>query len=167
MKKKVSRNSIGRDIEGLDLESVPGGARDVLAKAVHRRQAVLVDVAEEMAAGIAVEAGAPAQDAPVVGGLEEGLDPVLLGKAEQGVVDPREGERALVAGLERRVRGVQVGGAEVEIRAAAGAPDAEAYRKPSDHIILKAQYRSGCRKGESGYRYTAMTGSFGRLRSSA
>lgn len=122
MKKKVSRNSIGRDIEGLDLESVPGGARDVLAKAAHRRQAVLVDVAEEMAAGIAVEAGAPAQDAPVVGGLEEGLDPVLLGKAEQGVVDPREGERALVAGLERRVRGVQVGGAEVEIRAAAGAP---------------------------------------------
>lgn len=81
-KKILEGNSIGRYIEGLDLESVPGGAREVLAGAAHRRQAVLVDVAEEVAAGVAVEAGAPAQDAPVVGGLEEGLDPVLLGKAE-------------------------------------------------------------------------------------
>jgi len=70
--------------DGLDLEAVPGAARDDLAGphpelpgALHDRRPVVVDVAEEVAAGVAADARALPLDAPVVEGLEEGADAVL------------------------------------------------------------------------------------------
>lgn len=68
-----------------------------------------------MAAGGAVHAGAAALDTPIVDGLEERLDLVLLGEIELGGVDPGEGEGALVAGLEVSVRREEMAGGEVEV----------------------------------------------------
>ncbi|KAJ0969836.1 hypothetical protein J5N97_022713 [Dioscorea zingiberensis] len=71
-----------------------------------------------MPAGAAVHAGAAALDAPVVDGLKEGLDLVLLGEVELGVVDPGEGEGAFVAGLEIGVRWKEMAGGQVKVGAA-------------------------------------------------
>ena len=88
---------------------------------MHHGRAVVVDVADEAAAGVALHLRALALDAPVVDGLEERPDPVLLGELELGLVDPREGQGALVAGLEVGAGGEQVGRAQFEVGAAVGA----------------------------------------------
>lgn len=88
----------------------------------HHGRAVVVEVAEEAAAGVAEEASALAVDAPVVECLEEGPDAVLLNEAELGVVDPGEGDAPLVAGLEVGVRRVQVRRAQVEVHPALRTP---------------------------------------------
>jgi len=115
--------------DGLGLDPVPGAARDdlagphpELAVALHDRRAVVVDVAEEAAAGVAADARALAVDAPVVAGLEEGADPVLGREPEARLVHPREGQRALVPGLEEDARRVQVRRRQVQVRAARRAP---------------------------------------------
>lgn len=81
-----------------------------------------------MAAGVALDAGALPLDAPIVDGLEEGADLVLLGESELGVVHPGEGERALVPGLEVGVRREEVGGAQIQVRSAL-----RASAKPHPH----------------------------------
>lgn len=93
--------------DGLDLEAVPGAARDdlagphpELAGALHGRRTVVVDVAKQVAAGVAADARALPLDAPVVEGLEEGADAVLGREPQARLVHPREGQRALVPGLE-------------------------------------------------------------------
>lgn len=106
-------------------------AEPKLAVAAHRGRPVVVDVSEEVAARVAEEAGAFALDAPVIGGLEEGLDPVLLGELEPGVVHPGEGEGALVAGLEVGVRRVEVRRAQIQICPASRTPINDvAHRQP-------------------------------------
>lgn len=79
-------------------------------------------MAEEAAAGVAADAGALPLDAPVVAGLEEGADPVLGREPEARLVHPREGQRALVPGLEEDARRVQVRRRQVQVRAARRAP---------------------------------------------
>lgn len=73
------------DPEGLGLKTVPGrsgddlaGAEAVLAVSLHHGRAVVVDVADDGAAGGALKPGARAVDAPVVESLEEGADLVFL-----------------------------------------------------------------------------------------
>lgn len=130
------------DVEGLDLEAVPGGAGNglagaeaELAVAAHHGGAIVVDVAKEATAGVAEDAGAPSLDTPVVDRLEEGHDPVFLGEAEPGVVDPGEGEGALISGLEVGIRRIQVRRAQVQVRSAPRAPAINVDYKVKQHKI--------------------------------
>jgi hypothetical protein len=61
--------------------------------------AELADTVRERRTIAALDLGPLPLDPPVVDGLEEGLDLVLL-EPKLGGVDPREGKRALVPGLE-------------------------------------------------------------------
>lgn len=109
-------------MQGLVLEPIPRSPGDHLARphvelpgAVRHRGPVVVDVADDAAAGVADDLGPLPLDAPVVEGLEEGPDLVLLLEPELGGVDGGEGEGVLVPGLEVEVRRVELVGAEVEV----------------------------------------------------
>lgn len=83
--------------------------------------AIVVHVANEVAAVDAEDLGALALDAPVVDGLEEGHDLVLLLETNLGGVHRGEGERALVPGLEVEVGREEGSCLEVEVGSALGA----------------------------------------------
>lgn len=118
-------SSLRGNSESLGPEAVPGGPGDDLAGAeveltgaVGERRAIVVDMANEAAAGVADDPGPLPLDAPVVEGLEEGLDLVLLLEPKLGGVDGGEGQGALVAGLEVEPSWEEVVGAQVQVRSA-------------------------------------------------
>lgn len=109
-------------MQSLVLKPIPRRPGDHLARphveltrAAHHRGPVVVDVADEAAAGVADDLGPLPLDAPVVEGLEEGPDLVLLLEPELGGVDGGEGDGVLVPGLEVEVRRIEVVGTEVEV----------------------------------------------------
>ena len=112
-------------MKSLGLEPVPRSPRHDLARpevklpgTVGHRRTVVVDVADEAAIAVALDLRPVAMDSPVVDGLEERLELVLLLEAELGLGAGGEGgerESAFVAGLEVEVRREEVGGAEAEV----------------------------------------------------
>lgn len=125
MKYKPPRNELSGfrcDLKRLDLEPIPGSSGYDLARthveltgAVCERRTVVVDVANKTAAAIAFDLGPLPLDPPVIDGLEEGSDLVLLLESKFGVVDTREGKRTLVAGLKVEVRWEEMHCAKVEV----------------------------------------------------
>ena len=79
------------------------------------RRTIVVNVANKTPTAAALDLGPLPLDPPVVDGLEEGPDLVLLLEPELRGVDPREGKRALVPGLEVELRWKQMGRAEIEV----------------------------------------------------
>lgn len=93
----------------------------VLTRTVGERRAVVVNIADKSTAAITYDPGPLPLNPPVIDCLEKGSYLVLLLEPEFGVVDQREGKRALVAGLEVEVRRIEVGGVQVKVGAAFGA----------------------------------------------
>lgn len=86
-----------------------------MAGTVRERRTIVVNVANKTPTATALDLGPLPLDSPVVDGLEEGPDLVLLLEPEVGGIDPREGKRALVPGLEVELRREEMGRAEIEI----------------------------------------------------
>ncbi|KAG0474885.1 hypothetical protein HPP92_014571 [Vanilla planifolia] len=76
--------------------------------ALHHRRAVIVNVTNKKAAGVALHPGALALDSPLIDRLKEGSDLVLLAESKLGLVHPREGKGSLVPRLEVRIRRIEV-----------------------------------------------------------
>lgn len=85
---------------------------------VGKRRPVVVNVAYEMAAAIALDLGALPLDSPVIEGLEEWSELVLLLEPELGGVDRRKGKSALVSGLEVEIRREEMTGTQIQISSA-------------------------------------------------
>ncbi|KAK4778095.1 hypothetical protein SAY87_018282 [Trapa incisa] len=114
-----------RNSESLGLEAVAGcpgndlaGSEVELARAVGDRRPVVVDVADETAAGVADNLRPLPLDSPIVECLEERPDLVLLLESELGGVDGREGEGSLVPRLEVDFSWEEVVRAEVQVHPA-------------------------------------------------
>lgn len=75
-------------------------------------------MSDQTPASVALDLGPRPLNPPIVSGLEERPDLVLLLEPELGGVDPRKRQRSLVAGLEEDVRRVQIGRAQVQVRSA-------------------------------------------------
>jgi hypothetical protein len=110
------------DLKRLGLEPIPRSSRNnlagthvELAGTVRERRTVVVNVPNKTPTAAALDLGPLPLDPPVVDGLEEGLDLVLLLEPELGGVDPREGKRALVPSLEVELRWEEMGRAEIEV----------------------------------------------------
>ncbi|CAH9098483.1 unnamed protein product [Cuscuta epithymum] len=86
-----------------------------LTRAVSHGRAVVVDMADEHPAANALDPGPLPLDAPVIQGLEEGFDLILLLEAEFGRIDGGEGEGAFVSGLKVEIRWEELSCVEVEI----------------------------------------------------
>lgn len=100
-------SSIGGDPKSLGLEAVARGPRDDLARSkmeltgtVSKRRTIVVNIAQESAASVALDLGPLPLDSPVIKGLKKWPDLVLLLEPELGGVHGREGESALIARLE-------------------------------------------------------------------
>lgn len=100
------------DSEGFGLETVSGGSRNHLAGShvklagtISKRRAVVIHITNQRATAIALDLGPLPLDSPVIKGLKERSDLVLLLESELGGVDYGKGGRALVSGLK-----VEIGG---------------------------------------------------------
>ncbi|CAH9143142.1 unnamed protein product [Cuscuta epithymum] len=86
-----------------------------LTRAVSHGRAVVIDIAHEHPAANALDPGPLPLDAPVIQGLEEGFDLILLLEAQFGRIDGGEGEGAFVSGLKVEIRWEELSCVEVEI----------------------------------------------------
>lgn len=124
----TSWSSLRSNCQSFILEPVPRVSRHnltrpepELADSISQRRAVVVDVARELPAAIALDLGAFPLNPPVIERLEKGSDFVFLLESELGRIHGGEGEGVLVARLEVEVRREEVRGLEVEIGAALSA----------------------------------------------
>lgn len=118
---KLSR----RDCDGFGLKPISWFSGDDLAGShvkltgrIGKRWTVVVDMAKERGAGVALDLGSLPLNSPVVDGFEEGADLVLLLELELGSVYGGERDGVLVSGLKVEVRGEGVGGVKIEVGAA-------------------------------------------------
>lgn len=114
-----------RNAKGFRLEPIPSSSRDhlagphvKLAGTVSHGGPIVVDVADEPPAAVALDLRPRPLDPPVVSGLEERPDLVLLLEPELGGVDRRKRHRSLVSGLEEEVRRVEVRCGKVQVGSA-------------------------------------------------
>jgi len=81
---------------------------------IRERRTIIVNVPNKTPKAAALDLGPLPLDPLVVDGLEEGLDLVLLEQILGGV-NPREGKRALVPGLEVELRWEKMGRSEIVV----------------------------------------------------
>jgi len=121
---KLSRS----DCEGFGLKPISWCSGDDLAGShvkltgrIGKWWTVIVDMAKERGAGVALDLGPLPLNSPVVDGFEEGAYLVLLLELELGRVYGGERDGVLVSGLKVEIRWEGIGGVEIEVGAASGA----------------------------------------------
>lgn len=87
----------------------------VLTWTIGKRRPIVVNVADETSTCIALDLGAFPLDSPIVDGLEERSELVLLLEPEFRGVDQRKRKGALVAGLEVEIRREEMSGIQFQI----------------------------------------------------
>lgn len=115
-------SSLWGNPKSLDLESVPRSSGNNLARSeveltwtIGKRRAIIVNIADKMPTGGALELGPFTLDSPIVESLEEWTELVLFLETELGGVDEWKRKGSLVSGLEIEIRREEMTGIEIEI----------------------------------------------------
>lgn len=165
---KTNLSTLRIDIQSLVLEPVPRVSRHNLTRAetqlpdtISQRRAVVVYVTDKLPTATALDLRAFPLNAPVIKGLEERSDFIFFLESELGGIDGGERKCIFVAGLEIKVRWVEVDGIEVETSAAL---PAAVYRRHGCKGFSNGIYKA--RGRERGEDFVIQRGEISKPRSS-